>query len=42
MLIHRHPTELSVAKPEERAGNTDETVNQRESTSIIIIYGTFL
>lgn len=42
MLIHPPPTKLSAAKPEERAGNTDETVNQRGSASIIIIYGTIL
>ncbi len=42
MLIHLPPTELSAAKPEEHAGNTDETVNQLESASIIIIYGTIL
>lgn len=42
MLIHPPPTELSAVKPEGRTGNTDETVNQRESASIIIIYGTIL
>lgn len=42
MLIHLPPSELSAAKPEGRTGNTDETLNQRESASIIIIYSTFL
>ena len=42
MLIHPPPTELSAAKPEGRAGNTYETLNQRESAYIIIIYGTIL